>query len=252
MFDNMENLTLVSSYNGISKPYNKVQSRKTNAFIFRTNGAGEFAFGNETITVHKGEMIFIPQGSSYEFRVVSEEECKYTSIAFYADLTDAKPTLYSIGDFPDTDYIINHFSNLWKIGSQADKYKCISMFYSLLAYISNTEHQTYAEKSKFNIIEPAVSYLKSNIFNSKLKADSLHLLCGISDTYFRKLFVSKFGITPQQYITAKRLSQAKSLIDSASFETISDIAFSVGYKDPLYFSRVFKKKYGVSPSFAKD
>ena len=52
---------------------------------------------------------------------------------------------------------------------------------------------------------------------------------------------------PNQYITEKRLSYAQSLIDDGDFATISEISQSVGYSDPLYFSRLFKKKYGISP-----
>jgi len=63
----------------------------------------------------------------------------------------------------------------------------------------------------------------------------------------KDLFLKEFGVNPSQYITEKRLSQAKSLIDNGDFDSISEIALSVGYSDPLYFSRQFKKKYGISP-----
>lgn len=55
-------------------------------------------------------------------------------------------------------------------------------------------------------------------------------------------------MNPQDYITAKRLFHAKSILDSGDFDSIREIALSVGYSDPLYFSKVFKKRYGVSPS----
>ena len=117
-----------------------------------------------------------------------------------------------------------------------------------MAYISNIENLSYAEKRKFKIIDPAVEYLKSHIFDSSLKINNLHTLCGISDTYFRKIFISKFGLSPQKYIVSRRISQAKSIIDSGDFYTIAEVSESVGYNDPLHFSRAFKKKYGVSPS----
>ena len=78
--------------------------------------------------------------------------------------------------------------------------------------------------------------------------DTLHTLCGISDTYFRKIFIARFGTSPQKYIVNKRISQAKSMLEAGDFDTISEISASVGYNDPLHFSRAFKKKYGVAPS----
>lgn len=86
------------------------------------------------------------------------------------------------------------------------------------------------------------------MYDCSLNIHKLHNLCDISDTYFRQIFVSKFGTTPQKYITSRRLSHAKSIIDSGDFHTISEVAASVGFSDPLYFSKVFKKMYGVSPS----
>ena len=60
-------------------------------------------------------------------------------------------------------------------------------------------------------------------------------------------------MSPQKYIQNMRLSQAKPIIDNGDFDTISELAFSTGYNDPLYFSRAFKKKYGVSPlNYAKQ
>ena len=98
------------------------------------------------------------------------------------------------------------------------------------------------------MITPAVDYIKKHIYDADLKTDNLHQLCGISGTYFRKIFLANFGTNPQSYILKRRLSHAKALLDSGDFTTISELAASVGYTDPLYFSRVFKKKYGESPS----
>jgi len=47
---------------------------------------------------------------------------------------------------------------------------------------------------------------------------------------------------------SKRISKATSLIESGDYNTISEVALAVGYSDPLYFSRAFKKINGTSPS----
>ncbi len=251
MFENIENLSLLSPYQGISKANSKIQTRKNHIFVFRTSGAVAYTFSNKTIVQNEGELLFIPQGISYELSTISEEESSYTSISFYADLKDPNPTLYTLEGFPDAEYICNHFANLWKFGNQSEKYKCISLFYSLLSYISNIESLHYLDSKKFEKIEPAVTYLKAHIYDCSLKADNLHVLCGISDTYFRKIFFSKFGISPRKYIVSKRISHAKSIIDSGNFSSINEVASAVGYNDPLYFSRAFKSKYGTSPSDSK-
>lgn len=244
----MENLKILSSAQGFSKHSASVQNRKTSSFIFRTSGSMLYNFDDFDIKNHAGELIFLPQGSSYTFKTLSDEDAGYTSISFQADFVDPKPTIFSLENFPETNYICNHFPTMWNLGSQSEKYQCFSLFYSLLSYISNIENMSYSDKKKLKIIDPAVEHLKRHIFDSSLMVDTLHTLCGISDTYFRKIFIARFGTSPQKYIVNKRISQAKSMLEAGDFDTISEISASVGYNDPLHFSRAFKKKYGIAPS----
>ena len=248
MFENIENLKIISSLHRENRQFSKIENKKTNSFFIRISGSITYNFYDKTVEVKPGEMMFIPKGTSYEYKTSSEEKCLYTSINFEGDFEDAKPKVYSLENFFEADYIKNHFTDLWKYGTQSDKFKCISLFYSLLSYVSHIENSSYAEKQKFRIIEPAIDYLKEHIFDYSLKTDYLHHLCGISGTYFRKIFLSRFGRSPQNYITTKRMAHAMSILDSGDFTSIKEVALSVGYSDPLYFSKIFKKMYGVSPS----
>ena len=72
-------------------------------------------------------------------------------------------------------------------------------------------------------------------------------MCGVSDTYFRKIFIAKFGTSPKNYIIEERVLHAKSIIDSGDFTTVKELALAVGYKDALYFGKIFKKHFGMSP-----
>lgn len=247
MFKNIENLKIESILKGTSKNHFSVTNRKTNSFILRTSGSCRYIFSEYSIDVNMGDIIFLPQGINYDFTYLTDTPCEYINIRFSADLNDAKPSSYSFDNFQEADEFKNNLTDLWKFGGQSEHYKCYSIFYNLLSYIENLESLTYIDKKKFNIIAPAISYLKSHIYDSDLKAETLYLLCGISGTYFRKIFQSNYAVSPQKYILGKRLSHAKAIIDSGDFDTISEIAASVGYNDPLYFSRAFKRKYGVSP-----
>ena len=247
MFDNIENLKIISSIRKNNLSCRKVENRASHAFFIRLKGAVLYDFNSKKFIVNEGEMMFVPKGSSYTFKPLADVAL-YTSINFQCDFSEnPKPTCYSFKNFYEADFISNYFSDMWNLGTQAEKYKCLSHFYNLLSYLSTIENSNYSEVKKYKIIEPAVNYLKEHICDSSLKTDNLHRLCGISNTYFRHIFVSNFGITPQEYIASMRLSHAKSIIDSGDFDTIGEVALSVGYNDPLYFSKAFKKKYGCSP-----
>ena len=68
--------------------------------------------------------------------------------------------------------------------------------------------------------------------------------------YLRKQFQEKIGLTPLKYLTALRMKKAKSMLTAGGGleHSIAEVAESCGFKDALYFSRVFKKYYGCSPS----
>ena len=248
MIGNIENLKLNGVYQGTASTATKQRTRTTHIFTFRQSGTANYHFAEKTLTVNEGEVIFIPIGETYHITYDTKEKTRYFSIVFTADIKNPKPEVFSFFDFYEKEYMLNHYKNLWDIGTESEHYKCYSIFYSFLAYIANIENQSYSAKKKLEIIKPATDYLNKHIFDTSLKADKLHLLCGISDTYFRKIFESRFGTSPQKYIIGKRLSQAEAIIDSGNFDTISDVARSVGYTDPLYFSRAFTRRFGISPS----
>ena len=71
--------------------------------------------------------------------------------------------------------------------------------------------------------------------------------------YVRKLFKKEVGITPHEYLMRSRMDRAQRILLSRvtnrySEYTITQVAEACGFSEPLYFSRVFKKYFGVAPS----
>ncbi len=248
MFGNIENLKVESVVNQVSKASGITKKRKMSSFSIRVSGSMKYIFEDKTITVNAGEMIFLPRDTTYEYRVEGIEESERTMINLSGDFNGIKPVCFSLGDFFEADFLMNQFAENWKFGTPSEKYKCISVVYNLLSYITNLENISYQEKKKLHIIIPAVDYLKKNMYDPELEISRLHTLCGVSDTYFRKIFISKFGKSPKSYVMEKRVTHAKSIIDSGDFVSVKELALAVGYKDPLYFGKVFKMHYGISPT----
>lgn len=71
---------------------------------------------------------------------------------------------------------------------------------------------------------------------------------GISQTYLSRLFRKYANLTFNEYITLKRMDEARKLILQSRNKPIQDIALAVGYDNPSYFSKVFKKTIGIAPS----
>ena len=247
-FDFTDDVKIISSVHKESRAYGKIESRLAHGFIFRIKGTAEYLIEGKRVTLRSGELIFLPKGSSYEYTVEDSANSLYTSINFQATLPKARIRVYPFDAFHNSAYIAQSFTELWKFGSESDKYKCLSLLYDLLSHLVTFENLNSDDKRRYRLIEPAEKYLKRHAYDSDLKIEKLHSLCGISDTYFRRIFTSKFGMSPQAYLQNERINYAKSLIESGDYATIAEVAEAVGYNDPLYFSKAFKKFYGISPT----
>ncbi len=248
MFKNIENFKIENIHAGTARKSSSVLCRNSSSLILRATGTVRYTFPERSFDIHPGDIIFLPQGCRYDFATLTDSPCNYVAINIVPNVFENQPFVYSINDFPEFTEVKNNLSDMWKFGGPAERYRCYSIIYSLLSYMKNQEKIAYIDKKKFHVISPAVSYLKKHIYDCNLKIETLIQLCGVSGTYFQKIFQANYSMSPQKYILSKRLSHAKAIIDSGDFDTISEIANSVGYADPLYFSRAFKKKYGFSPS----
>lgn len=99
-------------------------------------------------------------------------------------------------------------------------------------------------------IQNVIELINKNIHN-KQSVNEYAKLCSMSTCWFINSFRTYTGITPQQYITNIRISKAKELLSYSSFN-ITEIASIVGYENPFYFSRIFKKNTGLSPREYKN
>lgn len=245
----IKNLEITSAISKIGKRAGETKNRKSNLIIVRMNGSAEYRFEDKTLINSGGDLIFLPKGSTYTWRVTSEEDCNCLLIYFNCEYEgNAVAAVYSLDNFIHNDVLYNKFSDLWNFGNSGEKYQCYSYIYELLSYMYNIDGFKTQDKAKFLVIEPAVKYLRKHIYDSSLRIDRLHYLCGLSHTYFRKVFIKEMGVNPKEYILEKRLSHAKIIIENGDMDTVKQLAFSVGYDDPLYFSKAFKKKFGISPS----
>jgi YesN/AraC family two-component response regulator len=75
---------------------------------------------------------------------------------------------------------------------------------------------------------------------------------GIVPSYLSKIFAKHKGISPAKYIVQLRMAKAKELLLEHPDWLAKDIAEIVGYPDPNYFSRIFKRETGLYPSEFRD
>ena len=94
--------------------------------------------------------------------------------------------------------------------------------------------------------ERAVRFFNDN-YNRNISVESYAKQHHVSVCWFIKSFTQLTRLTPMQYIISVRIANAKSLLSDTN-QSVSQIASAVGYDNSLYFSRIFKKHTGLTPS----
>jgi AraC-like DNA-binding protein len=105
--------------------------------------------------------------------------------------------------------------------------------------------------AKEQLLAPAITAIGQHFTDNDLTVSRLAHLCGISETYLRRLFCDRFGMGPKEYVIERRLSYAVRLLESGQF-SVGEIAGMCGYAEPCHFSREFSRRYGMSPNEYKN
>lgn len=137
-----------------------------------------------------------------------------------------------------TDYTFAHFYNASSVNEL--KQKC---FQRLELAAESAKQQSMA--SGQDLFNTVTTYIH-NHFDENISLETAAHMVELSPTYFSKLFKEETGQTFIDYISLVRISKAKQLLTSSNM-SLKEICFHIGYHDPNYFSRVFKKYERVSP-----
>ena len=98
-----------------------------------------------------------------------------------------------------------------------------------------------------SFVSLALDFVRDHYSDADLDLEMVCSSLGVSAAYFSTVFRKETGSTFINYLTDYRMKEALRLIDEEDEKTYI-IAGKVGYADPNYFSYVFKKKYGMSPT----
>jgi AraC family transcriptional regulator, arabinose operon regulatory protein len=198
---------------GLSHRYGSDNSRPWNIYWFHFNGLHAQFYSNKLTT----PLYLEPNNTSRNEDRISLFENIYNSLAMG----------YSL-------------ENLY--------YASVSLQYFLCSILFQDQFDSRAGEAFFSndSVSQCIHFMRENIEN-KLTLNDLASFVRLSNSRLTSLFKSKTGYSPIDYFILLKLQKACQYLDHTPMK-ISQISPKVGIDDPLYFSRVFQKKMGVSPS----
>lgn len=109
---------------------------------------------------------------------------------------------------------------------------------------------SYRDYKIGDLTRKAKEYIKAN-YSKPITLEDISREINVSPQYFSKLFKEETGENFIDYLTGIRIKVAKDLLENSEL-SIKEICYNIGYSDPNYFSRIFKKIVGVAPTEYKE
>lgn len=214
--------------------------------VYCTAGSGTFHFDDYEVPYRQGDIVVIPPYTPHS----NSSKDGFTN--YHINLTDTPLSFKSTAVIQDDS---NHFllhafeAAYFHFNSDADRRRMLLSPYGDLLYCYLVCYHKTQPLSK--VVEEIESNIIQNYPDVNYELDRYLQSFPFSYDYLRKLFKKELGVTPHQYLSDKRLQTAAEMLSYGYRDNnnIAEIAMLCGFREPLYFSRMFKKKFGVAPSY---
>lgn len=222
------------------------KDRLVNGFLLVTDGTGRYDWNGGSFELHPHSLIYLPLHSAHSLTVYTERLSFYRINFTVTDIDDKEDIIFSSIPVPISDNIGSLFmKNAKKLSDiltiPDGKYRAMSLFYDMLSEL----HQLLKQTSENRII-PAIDYINHH-YTEEVSAAELAELCLLSETHLYRLFKAETGQTPSDYRNSLRIQRACLLLRETDL-SVGEISSELGFDSIYYFSRVFKKYIGKSPT----
>lgn len=218
-------------------------------------GSGTFYVDGKTYKIKANEGFLICPGTISSYIADNKDPWVYAWVGFkgikaesylsLANLSFKNPVFKcSNGDFVKKCFEDMRKSTELNYGKEFRLQGLLAVFLSELIE-EQGKNITIDSNYKELYIKKSLQFIETN-YHRKITVSEIAENIGLNKNYFSTFFRENMGVTPQEYLVKFRMNKACELISNEGL-TISDISRSVGYTDPLGFSKIFKKVKGVSP-----
>ncbi len=239
----------------VQRNYPNEKEREKRVFVRRQQdflicvleGESRYEFENCSVDLQAGDVMFIARDCHYERQIRSKS---YRTVYVYFNLDEETEDLPPHQLIRGVEGIEMNFMRLYKKWAGhgiAYMSESMSLLYQLFAQLIRSAKPNYLSHDKRILFDEVLHLLSEQYTDPALSVADLAQKSGLSEVHFRRCFRKVYNTSPQDYITALRVQYAKEQIQYSS-GSLEEIAKSVGFSDPGYFSRVFKQKTGFTPT----
>ncbi|WP_167955255.1 AraC family transcriptional regulator [Anaerosporobacter faecicola] len=240
-----------------SYAYDNERRQDYDGFLFQYTLEGKGFFEQEdrvvSLTPGKAFLIPFPHGSKYYYKKEEEHGWTFFYIHFNGEIAKQYCT-----------YMENTFGNILTIDQNADSIQCflreytnvqngkqyglynnsVFLYQFLTLLLQDLESPSYGKK--IGCVEQAVVWLEQN-FSTQKNLSDMCIELGVSLSHLTRQFHLQKGITPMQYLQDIRLKHSLNLLVTSTL-LIEEIAIQCGFSNGNYYTKVFRRSFGLTPS----
>lgn len=229
--------------------------RKDYQLIYIAKGKAHFKISNQDIIIDEGNMVLYRPKQSQNYVYVLEENpdiywvhfSGYKVESYFEDLEEQELNSFYIGMKEEVEAIMDKIIQELQQREEDFFSLCNSYLKQLFIIMKRNRKDRRDKKVVMNKeVQQLIKIFHEN-YQKPLQIKEYATEVNMSLCWLIRLFKEQVGMTPQCYLIHIRVSKAKELLRTSEYN-INEIAEIVGYIDALYFSKIFKKRVGVSPT----
>ena len=215
-----------------------------------TSGEAVIRFADRQVNLSEGSLFFFFPAVPYE--IDGSEDFRYVYISFMgagvAPLLDSLEISLDRSVLNDFGFITEHWlSAISRINNVNANVLTESVLLYTLSFIPKQSEKSAPNKNSENLFDMIVDYVDTHFRDKQITLRAVADIFSYTEKYLSHFFKTRMNTGFNEYLNSLRIQYAHRLIGEG-FSSVSDIADLCGFADPLYFSKVFKKKVGYAPS----
>lgn len=227
--------------------------------IYCTAGRGWYQLGHKRYTVEPHQFIVLPRNQAYAFGADANDPWSIYWLHFDGQLAEQfqTPTAQPVSILPGLqsrlqdrldlfEEIYSNFSMAYIKEYMIQASMCLFPFLSSFIYVEQFRHYKLLQVQELTFSMRVISYMQENI-GSNLSLEQLARNFNYSSSHFSALFQKETGVSPINYYIQLKIQRACQYIELTNLK-LFEIAEKVGFDEPAYFTRIFTKVMGLSPS----
>lgn len=249
----MEEFTVITGINQVILVGKEEYRDKRTAFphtlrshelIFHFSGQNTIFFGDLVLEEGENTVRFLPKGDHKRYEVLRHEYGECIDV-FFESQAPLSPTAFvmRVAQPEKVSALFKKLFTVWAGKGCGYRAEAMSLLYKILAELSR---ESLVPKQHLLRIKPALDVIHSRFLEEELTVTGLAAVCGMGESYFRRLFKERYGMSPKKYIIRLKIDYACELLRLGRYSVAQAAALS-HFSEAPFFSRQFKEYMGISP-----